>query len=97
METKSATDNKEKHGMKKQANIITHLLNLLAKDSEKMSEDHFGFSNRDSTLDLLFVTNIRQLNFPTYQVIMGMLLCISNSRIQQRYSDNLYWGVRAQS
>lgn len=36
METKSATDNKEKHGMKKQANIITHLLNLLAKDSEKV-------------------------------------------------------------
>lgn len=47
METKSATDNKEKHLMqlKKQANTITHLLNLLAKDSEKVEcqETTWGF------------------------------------------------------
>lgn len=53
--------------LKKQANIITNLLNLLAKDSEKVKcQDTtlLFFFKRDRAPDLFFIT-IRQLNFAT--------------------------------
>lgn len=47
---------------KKQANTVTHLLNLLAKDSEKVEcqETTLSLFKRDRTLELLFKVSQHQ-------------------------------------